>query len=93
MHVTIQLLVEGISFNSTLYETVLVHKTFWVLKTWKTFSPYHEHIITIDPVAVLVINRMFEKNVTDCPLSSVTVGNLCVQSDTEAMCFMFMLHV
>ena len=37
--------------------------------------------------------RCLDKNVTDCPFSFYSVGYLCVQFGTEAVCFTFILHV
>jgi hypothetical protein len=36
--------------------------------------------------------RCLDKNVTDCPFSCCTVGNLCVQFGIEAACFTFILN-
>ena len=41
---------------------------------------------------MLVISKMFEQKCYRLSFRSCTVGNLCVQFDTEAVCFTFMLH-
>jgi hypothetical protein len=94
MHISIQLLLEGIS-ATPLYDVVKVHKTLleWRNENCLTLSRTDPQFITINPVTVLVTCRMFQQNVTDCAVCLVTAGNVHVQSDTKAVCFISMLHV
>jgi hypothetical protein len=64
------------------------HSWFGVVNN---IAPYHE--LVLSPfVAVLVISKMFEQKCYRWSFNSCTVGKLCAQFDTRAVCFTFMLH-